>query len=805
MANKYSRYQLTPFPSLYVDDRKVDIATLLAQRYDKNKQSKDLIDRTLSQMELLDGDKQHGERVKGQVKELLNTHIKKGDWENSSLVIQDAVNAVETDKGLIAANQSWKNRQAEIEVIREQKLNGVPMVDFGADSRKTHQSYFYDEESGTYITDIYEPMAQVQLDYRAKKEDMIGKIPADQVGNWTGVNRSKTNKIAKLLVEQYITDTKEGMQEYRKLVEIDLPQSLPLEERMKMAKNHILRDFREAAQQQEFNKVTGTTDDDRSSGSGLLPKGVTIKSNVTSPVTTPFDKMKDKVRGIQEENISLLTNLANEEDPEKRALYQRNIEENNKILEENMAKVAQENGVEGQRALEKYNKIKERFNEYGEDGDLLFAATQYLTHNTYEGDTDWGQILGNTFIGAGSGAGIGAGIGMSGFSLGPLGTVTTAAGAGIGAAAVGTGTFIASSIAQLNKLRNVRDWHRPQEPGLNWNLGLTDSERRQLAEELYGDGDLEDASAEHLNEVLGTNFSQEDIKELMGMTNAYYTFMTKDGSDGNEGIRMTGDELFDKTKEKQFIINQPTVGFDMTDDGKKLRGATADYIRKDINLATDGITSNGMLNQEKVSEWIEENGGAMKLQLDGVRLPDLVTNTPLKLTFGFEGDGTGENSRDFYVTDPTVMQPGGWVYDLLDKNMGLGPQAYDEALRLQYDQVGYKNVTVDNYVNDMAYKNFLYGGGGSEEDLTREVSLMQDEIIQNILLNPNANLPQYPINDQGIRIVQSSEGQQIPFRNQDGSFNAAAWTVLQSQPEKLAKLRAEVLSMSLPQFTGTTL
>ena len=83
MANKYSRYQLTPFPSLYVDDRSVDIAQLLAQRYDQNKQSKDLIDRTLSQMELLDGDKAHGERVKGRVKSMLNDHIKKGDWENS--------------------------------------------------------------------------------------------------------------------------------------------------------------------------------------------------------------------------------------------------------------------------------------------------------------------------------------------------------------------------------------------------------------------------------------------------------------------------------------------------------------------------------------------------------------------------------------------------------------------------------------------------------------------------------------------------------------------------------------------------
>ena len=118
-------------------------------------------------------------------------------------------------------------------------------------------------------------------------------------------------------------------------------------------------------------------------------------------------------------------------------------------------------------------------------------------------------------------------------------------------------------------------------------------------------------------------------------------------------------------------------------------------------------------------------------------------------------------------------------------------------------QQKYKNVSVNNYVNDMAYKNFAYSGGGSEEDLNAQISVMQDEIIMDILLNPNANLAQYPLNDRGQRTVTSPEtGQQIPFNRGDGSFNQAAWTVLQSQPDKLASLRAQVLSMSLPEFTG---
>jgi hypothetical protein len=808
MANKYSRYSLTPFPSLYVDDQKVPIAELLAKRYDQNKQSKDLIDRTLSQMELLDGDKAHGERVKGTVKSILNEHIKQGDWENSSLVVQDAVQAVETDQGLLAANQSWKNRSAEIQAIREAKLNGIPMIDFGAESRKTHQSYVYDEESGTYQTNVYEPMSQSMLDYRSRKENMIGKIPADQAGNWAGIGRGKTNKIANLLVEQYIADTKEGIQEFRKLVEIDLPQSLPLEERIKMAKSQIKQDFREAAQQQEFNKVTGTSDDDRSSGSGNLPKGLTIQSNVTSEISTQFDKLDDKIRGIQEENISLMNHMQTETDPNKLQIYRRNLEENQKLLEENMRKVGNES-AEGKLALEKYDRLKTRFGEFGDDGDRLLAVTQYLTYNTNAGDTDWNLVSTRTLQGAVSGGTIAATWGASGGSVaGPGGTIVGGAGVGavgaIGGGVAGFAEGVGESFSKSKHgpLRNVRDWHRPQEGGyVSGSLGITDSERRQLAEELWGDGDLNDASVSHINNILGTNFKESDKEELMKMTNAYYTFMTKDGSNSEDGVRMTGDELFEKTKEKKFVINQPTVGFDMTDDGKKLRTSTGDYMKKDLNL-TDGITSNGMLNPDALANWVEENGGATKLQLDGVRLPDLVSNTPLKLTFGFEGDATEGTSRDFYVTDPTVMQPGGWVYDLLDKQMNLGPQAYDEALRQQYDRAGYDNVTVDNYVNDLAYKNFAFGGGGSEDDLNKEIGVMQDQIIMNILLNPNASLPQYPANERGVRTVTGANGQQIPFRNQDGSFNQAAWIILQSQPEKLAKLRSEVLNMSLPQFTG---
>ena len=286
MANKYSRYELQPFPSLYVDNKQPEIAALLADRYDKNKTSKDLIDRTLSQLELLDGDKSHLERVKLDVKNTLKDHIDEGDWENSSLVVADAAMLVETDAGLIAANKSMQNRQAEIAAVREAKLNGIPMLDFGSDVRKTHQSYYYDEPTGAYVTNVYEPMAEKQLDYRTRKQKMIGNIPSSQYNAFmSGISRGQTNKTANLVVDQYIQDTSEGQQEYRKIMEMELPQSLPLEERSKLAKAQILQDFREVARQQEYSKNTAKPGSGSGSGSGNAP-GITITSSQDSVIIT---------------------------------------------------------------------------------------------------------------------------------------------------------------------------------------------------------------------------------------------------------------------------------------------------------------------------------------------------------------------------------------------------------------------------------------------------------------------------------------------------------------------------------------
>ena len=809
MANKYSRYELMPFPSLYVDNKQPEIAELLANRYDANKTSKDLIDRTLSQLELLPGDQAHLERIKTDVKGTLKDHIEKQDWENSSLVVQDAAQLVETDAGLIASNKSMKNREAEINAMREAKLNGIPMLDFGKDSRSVHESYYYDEETGAYITNVYEPMMEQQLDYRTRKEAMIGNIPASQKGDWMGVSRSKTNKVANLMVEQYITDTKEGIQEFKKLVEMDLPQSIPLEERAKMAKAQILNDFKEVARQQEFEKVTGTGggDSGRDPISGMK-LGVTTTGGEDTEINTAFDNMSDKVRGIQERQMAINKFLASgkgvdgkELSEEENKALQDELNNNDMILDNNLKKVADQNGIKGERALNKYNKIRDRFLEGGnwseDDGKRLLAATQYLTYLNTK-DTDWAQV-GYTALAGGAATGvITAGVNVAP-GVGQIGY-----GMAITAGTIGSG--VGELFSQWNSdLRGVRDWDRRQEPVLGGYVG--DSEREQLAEELWGDEDLGDMKVDHINGLLGTDFNQNDMEELYKMTNAYYTFMIKDEmkENGVQVDRMSGDDLFEKVQDQTFTLNQRRLAFDMTADGKKLRTATNSFIQSDIPLNNAGLKFDGMVGNQEISKWIEDDvGGASKLTLEGVLLPDVAANIPLRLTFGSTEDATGSVNRSATVSDPNELQAGGWIYDLIQKNYGEGDKVYDELLRRNYDDMGYENVTMDRYSSDFAEKEKIFFGG-TDEDKLEYKRVIENEVIMNMLVSPEFVYEHYK-NADGVKGIDGQTGF-IPFIITDSSgrqsFNAAAWQELQNKPEELQALRTTMLETNLRDFAGT--
>lgn len=778
MANKYSRYELQPFPSLYVDNKQPEIAELLVNRYNQNKTSKDLIDRTLGQMELLDGDKAHLERVKGEVKGTLKDHISRGDWENSSLVVADAANMVATDAGLIASNRSMQNRQAEIAAVREARLNGISMLDFGASMRTTHQSYVYDENLKTYATNIYEPLSETQLDYRTRKEKMVGNIPSSQGLTWAGISRGQTNKTANLLVEQYITDTNEGKQEFKKLVELDLPSTIPLEERAKMAKAQILEDFRQVAQQQEYNKVIAPAG---GGGSGGGNKHIVIQSTASK---VNLGDVTGTVKNINENQVAFnkiinSTDVAVTQEMKNNAIIQR---DNNQTLLKQHLKSQSATSPEAKKAYDHYIALEKQYDKYGKDGKTLFAMTSFLTYADQGNDTDWTKVATSAGIGAmaGSGGGwVGAGVG------------------GLLTGSVGLG-------AELTKdFRGIRDWARPQE---NQWFNPTDSEREQLQEVIWGDMDLKDVDLKKVNKKLGTNFTQEQLKGAMELTNAHYSFMIKD----SDGTRLTGDKLFEAAANEALTITAPTLTHGSTDAGIKNQAQTNAVIRQ-IPLDAAGITFDGMAfsNGEgsDFQKWlIDEVGGQKNLTLENIILPDIGSNNPLRLTFGSSDNASGAANRTAFVTDPSVVEPGGWVYNLLDTRYGSGDKVYDEALRHRYNEIGYDNVNMDQYTADMALKYQQYYGSTDEQTLQYKKQL-EDEAILEMLIDPSFNFSQFEQN--GVRGVKTQNGF-IPFQianpaTGELSFNQAAQIELSKNPASLVQLRKQMLGLSLQDMGGVKL
>ena len=92
MANKYSRYELTPYVTPYVNDQSVQINQLLRQRYDQNIASEDLLDSSLSNMNVntFEKDEQMAAELRAKTRGDLERLSDRGDYENLGLEVRKA-------------------------------------------------------------------------------------------------------------------------------------------------------------------------------------------------------------------------------------------------------------------------------------------------------------------------------------------------------------------------------------------------------------------------------------------------------------------------------------------------------------------------------------------------------------------------------------------------------------------------------------------------------------------------------------------------------------------------------------------
>ena len=164
MANRYSRYELKPYQSMYVDPGKVAVSTILKKRYDDNKLNYDMLNRTVGSMNVLEGDEQLKDNminsINGQFEDISAT----GSFELAGNAVSKATTDFMTNEGLIAARQSYENydlakktkakmRELGHQVLFDQEFvrddqgnlvrdeNGQPMM---RDIASMHKSHYQD-------------------------------------------------------------------------------------------------------------------------------------------------------------------------------------------------------------------------------------------------------------------------------------------------------------------------------------------------------------------------------------------------------------------------------------------------------------------------------------------------------------------------------------------------------------------------------------------------------------------------------------------------------------------------------------
>ena len=257
MANQYSKYQLQPYVSQYVDPQRVQIATTLRDRWDRNKMQHDLLQRTAASMSVLDGDKHHKTSAIDDLNSTFEDTITANNFENAGAVVSNAVTDFQGNEALIASRQSyvnWEKDQAVKMQLRAQGQNvlfdkvykrdeqGQIMYDENnqpvtMDAGQAHSSYSVDPQTGEVSTSVYSGSVQGQLNYSGKMEEMLQGIEADPVYlqkyglqpsdiqgymmHGSEVGEAKVEKIVNALQGAYL-DTNEGVQQMKKLTEMDI-------------------------------------------------------------------------------------------------------------------------------------------------------------------------------------------------------------------------------------------------------------------------------------------------------------------------------------------------------------------------------------------------------------------------------------------------------------------------------------------------------------------------------------------------------------------------------------------------------
>lgn len=631
MANKYSKYSLTPYVSQYVDPQSVQVNQLLRQRYDNNKQKHDLVERSLAGIQVGSGDQFIKDNAIADINDKMANTVMVGDYENSGAIVDGIAQDFAMNEGLKLASQSYANRQAEIKAAREIEMKtGRKVLDFNAvrdpetgeitgHAFDTHQSFFQNED-GSMSRNIYHGGTELMMDYVARKMQILQGIaksgsglgPSDIAGlleRWTGVSGAKADRIAEGLLEEYL-GTSEGQQEIRKLTQLD---GLSQEE----AYNSIVQSMRDVAEKQvglvpsymqapEASGALGFGDLSNVMvlpGNSAIDAGMGTFEQVEKDYATALNAMRDAKTNEEKRDAQIqLANITNKR--------------NNMFA--NSLKSAGEDAKNAYKLMQglfkgdnsKYQAIEPLLMELVADQsffgtDRAFGGDVKRSINTAEGD-----------------------------------------------------------LFTRTSFRNVRSPLLGREGELK-NLML------QLGK---GINDI--------NDMFGTNYTQDDLANIEKIAEQYYTIHKDKG----------GDELYEHHTNTAAIKTSDRIAF--APEGSTELNKVNNVMRGQLSmdnfnfLRADGTFASAN-DMEKIIESVGTEGGAT---FAGLTMPDMFTGTQATLTLNYKGK--------FYTVEPKNVSEGAKHHDLMSsiaETLGISQQF--ESNEGDYDALVHGEMTFADFNN----------------------------------------------------------------------------------------------------------
>ena len=590
MATANSKYNLAPIQSSYVNDGGQDVAGLLRQRYDANKQKYDTIERAAKNLDVLAGDQHIKDGAIEGIHNGIEDTARRGNYESAGGDIDELANSFATNQGLQASSDSYAKRQEELKLQANITAQGGQIVDFGnitddegnviGHKSDSHQSYWTDENGETH-TNVYKGGAEHKLDTAAKMKSLIGNIAKDSssltrlegdiagfLKYGSGVSKRKADRVAADLYESYLS-TDEGTQQMRELTELN---KMTVDE----AQSEIVGQLQAAAANQIGHTFQYMKDP---SYVAAVPAGNGNAASMTGGAV--MSQGLDLFTDLNKSLADLNRKIREEKDPAKQQLLATELRAQNIKLQNARRKAALASPNEkvrnaAQTEAQMFSADNNRFS-------ILQAPLEALSRSDWYVDSEMAGNSWNFFTGNSS---------MGTYSTGEEGW-----------------TFMHGKKEQM--FRNVST------------AGNNESSERDHLQMMFSDYDA-------MNSAFGTDYTADDVGALRKLADDYYTYMhEQDGQALTEYV-----ESSIEIKQDDRIV----FGVEGTKELAKVNNMfkQVDVFNDFILMGADGMTLSADEEEGMREKLLTEQKNG-RVSFGGIVMPNMWSGTNASLFLNVNG------------------------------------------------------------------------------------------------------------------------------------------------------------------------